>query len=97
MRTGHVRRERRLCDIALVRLLPILGQSVCERATQPIRLVLPDLLQDRHAKLTEHAAHANMIIGAVAKYGLRVAPVAQWLQRQPVGVLQPVDRAIDSR
>jgi hypothetical protein len=43
--------------------------------TQPIRLVLPDLLQDRLAKLTEHAAHVDMIIGAVAKHGLRVTPV----------------------
>ena len=64
--------------------------------TQPIRLVLPDLFQDRLAKLTEHAAHVDMIIGAVAQHGLRVAPVAQWLQRQPVRVLEPVDRALDA-
>ena len=69
---------------------------VCERVTQPIRLVLPDLLQDRLAKLTEHAAHVDMIIGAVAQHGLRVAPVAQWLQWQAVRVLEPVDRALDA-
>ena len=34
--------------------------------TQPIRLVLPDLFQDRLAKLTEHAAHVDMVTGAVA-------------------------------
>ena len=49
----------------------------------------PDLLKDRLAKLTEHATHVDMIIGAVAQHGLRVAPVAQWLQWQPVRVLQP--------
>ena len=27
---------------------------------QPIRLILPDLFQDRLAKLTEHAAHVDM-------------------------------------
>ena len=43
--------------------------------TQPIRLILPDLFQDRLAKLTEHAAHVDMIIGAVAQHGLGVAPV----------------------
>jgi len=48
--------------------------------TQPIRLVLPDLFQDRLAKLAEHAAQVDMIIGAVAQHGLRVAPIAQWLQ-----------------
>ncbi len=47
----------------VVRLLPILGQCVCERVTQPIRLVLPDLLKDRLAKVTGHAAHVDMIIG----------------------------------
>ena len=46
--------------------------------TQPIRLILPDLFQDRLAKLTEHAAHVDMVIGAVAQHGLRVAPVTQW-------------------
>ena len=56
--------------------------------TQPIRLVLPDLFQDRLAKLTEHAAHVDMVIGAVAQHGLRVAPVAQWLQGQAVRVLE---------
>ena len=44
--------------------------------TQPISLVLPDLFQDRLAKLTEHAAHVDMVIGAVAQHGLRVASVA---------------------
>jgi hypothetical protein len=42
--------------------------------TQPICLVLPDLFQDRLAKLTEHAAHMDMIIGAIAQHVLRVAP-----------------------
>jgi hypothetical protein len=63
---------------------------------QPISLVPPDLFQDRLAKLTEHAAHADMVIGAVAQHGLRVAPVAQCLQRQTVRVLQPVDRTLDA-
>ena len=67
----------------VVRLLPILGQSVCQLVTQPIGLVLPDLFQHRIAKLTEHPAHADMIIGAVAQHGLRVALVAQWLQGKP--------------
>ena len=64
--------------------------------TQPIRLVRPDLLHDRLAKLTEHAAHVDMIVGAVAQHDLRVTPVAQWLQRQAVGVAEPVDRALDA-
>ena len=51
----------------VVRLLPILGQSVRERVTQPIRLILPDLFQDRLAKLTEHAAHVDMIISAQSR------------------------------
>jgi hypothetical protein len=38
-----------------------------------------------------------MVLGAVAKHGFRIAPIAQWLQRQSVGVLQPVDRAVDAR
>ena len=80
----------------VVRLLPILGQSVCERMTQPIGLVLPDLLQDRPAKLAERAAHPDMVIGAVAQHGLRVAAVAQWLQGQAVRVLEPVDRTLDA-
>ena len=54
-------------------------QRVCERVTQPIRLILPDLFQDRLAKLAEHAAHVDMIIGAIAQHGLRVAAVAQWI------------------
>jgi hypothetical protein len=45
----------------IVRLLPILGQSVCERVTQPICLALPDLFQDRLAEFTEHAAHGDMV------------------------------------
>ena len=64
--------------------------------TQPIRLILPDLFQDRLAKFTEHAAHVDMIIGAVAQHDLWVAPVAQWLQRQAVRVLEPVDRSLDA-
>ena len=52
----------------VVRLLPILGQSVCQVVTQPIRLVVPDLLQDRLAKLAEHAAHVDMVVGAVAQH-----------------------------
>ena len=65
--------------------------------TQPIRLVLPDLFQDRLANFTEHAAHVDMIIGAVAQCDLRVAPVAQSLQRQSMRALQPVDRTLDAR
>jgi hypothetical protein len=45
--------------------------------TQPIRLILPDLFQDRLAKLTEHEPHLDMITGSVAQHGFRVAPVAQ--------------------
>jgi hypothetical protein len=52
--------------------------------------------QDRLAKLTEHGAHADMIVGAVAQHGLRVATVAQWLQPQTVRVLKPVDRPLDA-
>ncbi len=80
----------------VVRLLPILGQSVCERMPQPIRLILPDLFQDRLAKLAEHAAHVDMITGAIAQHDLRVAPVADWLQRQAMRVLEPVDRSLDA-
>jgi hypothetical protein len=54
---------------------------VRERVTQPIRLILSDLFQHRLAKFTEHAAHAEMVIGAIAQHDLRVTPVAQWLQR----------------
>ncbi len=64
--------------------------------TQPIRLVLPYLFKDRLAKLAEHAAHADMIIGAVAQHDLRITPVAQWLQCQAVRVLEAVDRPLDS-
>ena len=74
---------------------PYCVRRICERITQPIRLVFPDLFQDRLAKLTEHAAHVDMIMGAVAQHDLWIAPVAQCLQRQPVGVLQPVDRTLD--
>ena len=35
---------------------------------QPIRLVRPDLFQARLAKLTENAAHVDMITGAVAQH-----------------------------
>jgi len=44
------------------------------------------LLQDRLAKLTAYAAQADVIMDAVAQDDVRVAPVAQWLQRQAVGV-----------
>ena len=80
----------------VVRLLPILGQSVCLVVTQPIRLVVPDLLQDRLAKLAEHAAQMGMIIGAITQHDVWIAPVAQWLQRQAVRVLEPVDRPLDA-
>ena len=53
---------------------------VLQRMPQPIRLIRPDLFQDRLAKLTQHAAHVDMIIAAVAQHGLRVTAVAQWLQ-----------------
>src|SRR5688500_4038979 len=45
-------------------------------------LVLPDLFQERLAKLTEQAAHVDMLIGAIAQHDLRVTPVApesNWL------------------
>ncbi len=64
--------------------------------SQAIRLILPDLFQGRPAKLTEHAAHVDMVIGAVAQHGLRVAPVGQWLQRQAARVLEAVDRTLDA-
>jgi hypothetical protein len=55
------------------------------------------LLQDRLAELTERAAHVDtVIIGGIAQHGLRVAPVAQWLQRQAMRVLEPVVRALDA-
>jgi hypothetical protein len=57
---------------------------VCQRMAQPIRLILPDLFQDRLAHLTEHAAHVDMVTGAVAQHGLRVAPITQRLQGQAV-------------
>jgi hypothetical protein len=60
-------------------------------------LTLPYLFQDRLAKLTEHAAHVDMIVGAVAQHDLWIAPVAQWLQWQAVRVLEPVDRTLDAR
>ena len=50
---------------------------VRKRATQPISLVLPDLFQDRLTKLTERAAHVDMVIGAVAQHVLRVTSVTQ--------------------
>jgi hypothetical protein len=59
-----------------------------------IRLALPDLFDDRLAKLTEHAAHVDMVISALPQYDLRIAPVTQWLQRQAVRVLEAVDRAV---
>ena len=74
----------------------MLGQNVCERVTQPVRLVVPDLFLYRLAKLTDHAAHADMAIGAVAKHVLRLTPVAQWLQRQAVRVLESIDRPLDA-
>ena len=55
---------------------------ICERVSPMV--VLPGLIQDRLAKLAEHAAHVDMNICAVAQHGLRVAPVAQRLQGQAV-------------
>jgi hypothetical protein len=37
------------------------------------------LLQDRLAKLTEHAAHVDMIISAVAQHDFRVTTVTERL------------------
>jgi len=54
------------------------------------------LFQDRLAKLTEHAAHVDMVIGATAQHDLRVTPVAQRLQRQAVRVLKSIDRSLDA-
>jgi len=50
--------------------------------TQPISLILP--------------AHVDMVIGGLTQHDLWIAPVAQRLQRQPVRVLEPVDRSIDA-
>jgi hypothetical protein len=58
------------------------SQGVCERATQPIRLVLPDLFQDRLTMLHQHAAHVDRIIGAVAQHDLRAGFMA--LRRSPL-------------
>jgi hypothetical protein len=63
---------------------------------QPIGLILPDLLQNRLAKLTEHAAHVDMISGAIAQHGFWVMPVFQWLQWQAVRVLESIDRSLDA-
>ena len=71
-------------------------QRICERVPQPIRLSLPDLFQDRLTKLTEHSAHLDMIIGAVAQQGLWIAAVAEWLQRQAMRVLEPIYRTVDA-
>ena len=54
------------------------------------------LFNDRLTKLTEHAAHVDMIIGAVAQHCPWVASVAQYLQWQPVRVLEAVDRTLDA-
>jgi hypothetical protein len=64
--------------------------------SQPIRLVLPDLLQHRLAKLTEHAAHVTLVTGAVAQHNLGITPVTQWLRWQAMRVLQAVDRTLDA-
>jgi len=64
--------------------------------THPIRLVVPDLLHDRLAKVTKHAAHVDMVIRAVAQHDLRVTLVAQWLQRQAMRILEPVHRTLDA-
>jgi hypothetical protein len=64
--------------------------------TQPIGLIVTHLLQDRLAKLTEHAAHLGMVCAAIAQHDLRVTPVAQWLQRQAVRVLEAVDCTLDA-
>src|SRR5688572_6111601 len=71
-------------------------QRVRKRLTQPIGLILPDLFEDRLAKLTEHAAHVDMVIGAIAQHDLRVTLVAQWLQRQAVRVLETKGRSVDA-
>jgi len=44
---------------------------------QPIGLVLADLFEGGLAKLTEHAAHADMIIAAIAQHNLWVTRVAE--------------------
>ena len=54
------------------------------------------MFKDALAKLTENAAHVDMVIRAVAQHDLRVTLVAQWLQRQAVSVAEPVDRALDA-
>ena len=48
---------------------------------QPIRLILPDLFQDRLTKLTEHAAHVD--IGQAAAFlGLRSDKSAREVRRE---------------
>jgi len=37
-----------------------------------------------------------MVIGALTQHHLWIAPVAQRLQRQPVRVLEPEERTIDT-
>jgi hypothetical protein len=37
-----------------------------------------------------------MVIGALTQHDLWIAPVAQRLQRQPVRVLEPEERTIDT-
>jgi hypothetical protein len=71
-------------------------QCVRERVTQPIGLVLPDLFQDRFAKLTEHTARADMVVGAAAEHDRRVTSVAQRLQRQAMRVLEAIKRSLDA-
>ena len=65
----------------LARSYRLRGAKVATRLNVAHVLEVPGRL----AELTEHAAHAGMVIGAVAQHGLRVAPVAQWLQRQKCG------------
>ena len=56
----------------------------------------PVLLQDRLAKLAEHAAHADMVISAVAQHGPWIGSVAERLQGQAVRVLEAVNRMLDA-
>ena len=55
--------------------------NASQNADRSRSVIDSDLFQDRLAKLTEHAAHVDTVIGAIAQHSLRFAPVAQWLQR----------------
>jgi hypothetical protein len=44
----------------------------------------------------KHAAQTDLIIGAMAQHGLRVASIIQRLQRQAMRVLETKGRSVDA-